>query len=107
MVCACALAVFLLLAQALGLAHGIGHAGGLPPPVEDLQHEHHGGVHEAGSEQCRLVDAHAAADLASVAPLAALPRPMGRGDLPQPAGHAAFQQRVWAAPARGPPPLPR
>jgi hypothetical protein len=107
MVCACALAVFLLLAQALGLAHGIGHAGGLPPSIENPQHEHHGGEHEAGSEQCRLVDAHAGADLAGAAPLAALPGPMGRGDLPQLVEHAAFQQRVWAAPARGPPPLPR
>ncbi len=104
---ACALAGLLLLAQALGLVHAVVHAPGLPAPIEDPQHAHHGGEHQASGDQCRLVDAHAAGDLAGAASLAALPEPVANSARAAPTQSAAPKPRVWAPPARGPPALPR
>lgn len=118
------LAALLLLAQGLGLVHGVAHgvalapahAAACAPACDDAGHAHaakpaagfatlhaHGGTHEAGDAQCRLIDqlAHAdglwAVDAAPVLPLAC-------GDAPTAAPRLALADGGSAAYlARAPP----
>ena len=109
------LAALLLAAQALGLAHRVAHATGLPSAVavqaaalaigsaDAPAHGDAGAGHEAGSADCRLIDqlAHADALCGSGYSPPALPRTSASGTLASfpalPLGSAA------AYLARGPP----
>lgn len=101
---AACLVALLLLAQALGLAHAIEHAGGLQGggASSALADDDHGG-HAAGTAECRLVDAHALGDLA-MASVAILPTPVAAA---LPAAAPGWQPPAlapgWRSPARGPP----
>jgi hypothetical protein len=104
------LAALLLLAQGLGFSHAIAHGGAgtadhghtLLDGADDHDHGH-GSGHEAGSAQCRLVDAHAHGDLATAAapqlpPVATAPAPPAAGG-----STSCTPAPRWHAPARGPP----
>ncbi|RVU47149.1 hypothetical protein [Rubrivivax rivuli] len=110
------LAALLLVAQGLGLVHGVSHglghavahslAQGTPqrdaPSCADAGHVHesrpvfsvaqvHGGSHEAGDAECRLIDQLAHADALFAAPAWAGLPPPGR-DAP-----ATAPRLAWAA----------
>lgn len=108
---AACLVALLLLAQMVGLAHGIEHAGGLhggnvsTAAADDDHADGHDGHpgHDAGSAECRLVDAHALGDLA-MAGVVILPAPVAA---PLPAVAPGWRPPAlapgWRSPARGPP----
>jgi hypothetical protein len=106
------LAALLLLAQGLGLSHAVAH-GGVPAgtlagePCSDAPgdagHDHMHAGHEAGSAECRLVDAHAHGDLALAATLPGVPLAGAKAPLPQHPAGAARPAPRWHPPARGPP----
>jgi hypothetical protein len=101
----------LLLAQALGLAHGIAHPNAQGLAFVAASHAgdahvgaHDGQAHDEGSPQCRLIDQLTHADLLVAPPPAALP---GASPAPLPT-FAARQAPALEAErprARGPPPL--
>jgi hypothetical protein len=98
----------LLLAQALGLAHGVEHAPYAPGSATQAHEDHAHGFdaqHDEGSAECRLVDQAGHGDSA--------PAPTVAADVP----HVGREARAVAAPAcvalaparayhaRGPPPF--
>jgi hypothetical protein len=102
----------LLLAQAIGLAHGIAHPhsrGGLPAAqaqsVATVDVPDASAQHDDGSPQCRLLDQLAHADVLLAAPTLAAPLPPGEApglaDVPQ----GAPRLLAWRLRARGPPPF--
>jgi len=102
---AAALAALLLLAQALGLAHAVAHGLGPAGSAESAAHQgpDDGHGHEAGSAECRLVDAHGGVDMAAggaAAPAPALPA--AARAVQRLAPRVALAPR-WARLARGPP----
>jgi hypothetical protein len=100
---AATLVALLLLAQALGFAHAVAHglAPAAPPALQHSADDDEG--HQAGSAECRLVDAHGWLDLATGGAPATdrrLPT-QAHGTLPL-ALHPSVAPH-WAPPARGPP----
>jgi hypothetical protein len=102
------LAALLLVAQGLGLVHGISHGIAYSNPqvaahaCADEEHVHearpgfaaahfHGGSHEAGDAECRLIDQLAHADALFAAPAWAGLPPAGRG------APATAPRLAWAA----------
>jgi hypothetical protein len=99
----------LLLAQALGLAHGIAHpnAQGLAlVAASQAGHDHaHGDhAHDEGSAQCRLIDQLTHADLLVAPPPATVPD-LSPAPLPAFAAQRAPALEAERPRARGPPPL--
>jgi hypothetical protein len=97
----------LLLAQGIGLAHGIAHPhsrGGLPAAQPLLAVDADTpAAHDDGSAQCRLLDQLAHADLLPALPALAAPllpaEACGLGAVPQ----GAPRLLAWRLRARGPP----
>ena len=90
------LTALLLLAQGLGLAHRIGHAPGMAGVAWAQDHE-------AGSNECRLIDQLAQADVLCDEPAGCTLLPLAAD------GVAGPPRAAWSAPApaayraRGPP----
>jgi len=102
------LALALLAAQGLGLAHRVAHgplASSLVAAEDDGAHfggDHFGGAHERGSAECRLVDQTAQGDALPVAALPALP-PRVPAPLPARLDAQRGEALALAPLARGPP----
>jgi hypothetical protein len=104
---ALSLALMLLLAQGLGLSHGVAHAQRAPatdsPAPAAAGEPAWDQSHQAGDVECRLIDqlGHVDAVVAGLPP--ALPAPCAEQSLA--AGHCAARQASCAAGylARGPP----
>jgi len=100
---AACLAALLLLAQALGFGHAVAHAGWpLGGDAAAVASEGHGN-HEAGSAECRLVDAHAHGDLAMGGAWSLPALPCAPLQAAAPGWEPPALAPGWRSPARGPP----